>query len=343
MGKEAAEKAHADFLIGNHEGVELAVGRVVLDGDIAALVEQGQNRRHRFRGCVKVCRIGLVALQVGGRDIKFPHHFDEIRGCARGKPVVVERAIAHAVEHTEGVEDVGRGPGEMIAIVGFGEFVDGLVEGDALPLGQTHEVVVHILKDFLLREPADGRKLGLHTDIDEVVEFAEDAHLRKLRDARQEYEAQVRVAGFQWRVEVAHHLSQLRQVLLFVHHIQQRCIVFVNEHNHLLARLGVGFVNESGQSIVDVEFQSSNAILLLIGLQNKTKVSLQFFHRVVLTQAHIKMQHWIFHPILLQLLNGQPLEQLALSLEICLESRGQQRLAEPSGTAQEEIIGFMVN
>ena len=142
----------------------------------------------------------------------------------------------------------------MIAVVGFGEFVDRLVEGDALPLGQTHEVVVHILKDFLLRESADGGELRFHTDIDEVVEFAEDAHLRELRDARQEYEAQVRVAGFQWRVEVAHHLSQLRQVLLFVHHIQQRCIVFVNEHNHLLARLGVGMLNEPYKSLVEVRF-----------------------------------------------------------------------------------------
>ena len=58
----------------------------------------------------------------------------------------------------------------------------------------------------------------------------------------------------------------------------------------------------------------------------------------MLAQRHIESQHWIFCPLLLNLLNEEPLEQVLPSLEIGLKSRHKQRLAEPPRAAQEDIV-----
>ena len=53
--------------------------------------------------------------------------------------------------------------------------------------------------------------------------------------------------------------------------------------------------------------------------------------------SQTEVQHGISIPLLLQLLNGKPLEEFLLALEITLKSRNQQRLAETAWSAQEEI------
>ena len=50
-----------------------------------------------------------------------------------------------------------------------------------------------------------------------------------------------------------------------------------------------------------------------------------------------EVQHGIFIPLFLQLLNGKPLEQFLLAFEITLEGGNQQRLAETAWATQEEI------
>ena len=52
------------------------------------------------------------------------------------------------------------------------------------------------------------------------------------------------------------------------------------------------------------------------------------------------MSFRLLRPFLFQFLNSQSLKQLALSREESLERRGQQGFAEPSRTAQKEILGF---
>ena len=53
--------------------------------------------------------------------------------------------------------------------------------------------------------------------------------------------------------------------------------------------------------------------------------------------SQAEVQHGISRPLLLQLLDGKPLEEFLLTLEITLESGNQQRLAETAWSAQEEI------
>lgn len=53
-------------------------------------------------------------------------------------------------------------------------------------------------------------------------------------------------------------------------------------------------------------------------------VALQLFPIHVLGRAHIEMQHGIGRPLRLQLFDGKPPEELALSFEVTLQGVGQQ-------------------
>jgi len=50
------------------------------------------------------------------------------------------------------------------------------------------------------------------------------------------------------------------------------------------------------------------------------------------------MQHRILRPLLFHLSKSKPFEEILPPLEIALESRYEQRLSEPSRTAQEEVF-----
>ena len=56
--------------------------------------------------------------------------------------------------------------------------------------------------------------------------------------------------------------------------------------------------------------------------------------------SQAEVQHGISIPLLLQFLDGKPLEEFLLTLEITLEGRNQQRLAETAWATQEEILSI---
>ena len=63
-------------------------------------------------------------------------------------------------------------------------------------------------------------------------------------------------------------------------------------------------------------------------------------------RGHVEMKNRMFRPFLLHLARFQPLEKILPTLEIVMESRRQQRLAEPARPAQENVlilIGNLIN
>ena len=127
----------------------------------------------------------------------------------------------------------------MVTVVIVLEFLHGLFAAYAHPSGQNVQVLVHLGGHFLFRDAADGGVFRQHADVFNVVQFTEDAQLRELGDSRQEHEAQIRIAGFERAIKVAHDVAEDRQVLFFMRHVEQGGVVFVNEHHHLAARLFV--------------------------------------------------------------------------------------------------------
>ena len=54
--------------------------------------------------------------------------------------------------------------------------------------------------------------------------------------------------------------------------------------------------------------------------------------------SQAEVQHRILVPLLLQLLDGKPLEEFLLALEITLESGNQQRLAETACRLRKKYV-----
>ena len=80
------------------------------------------------------------------------------------------------------------------------------------------------------------------------------------------------------------------------------------------------------------------AIDRLVGGQLAAQLQIQILLLHVFGGAHVEPQHGVLCPLLLQLLDGQSLKQFPPSLEIGFQGGNQQRLAEPTGTTQENVF-----
>ena len=162
--------------------------------------------------------------------------------------------------------------------------------------------------------------------------------MRELGDARQEDETQVRVAGFERAIKISHDVAEDRQVLFFVHHIEQGRIVFIDEHHYLTACLFVSPLNQSLQTLVDFDVPFTAPVKGFISQQFLLQFQNQAFLVHVLGRAHIEMQDGIFRPLRFQPLQSQTLKQFSTPFKIGFQSTCQQRLAETARTAQEYVI-----
>ena len=128
--------------------------------------------------------------------MKLPNHLDQEGGRAGGEPVVANLLRVHGIEQAEGIVNTGRIGGEVIAVVLPLQLLQYIVLRNVLALCQSTDALLEVILQFLLRDAAQRGVLGQHGDVVEVVELGEDAQLRKLADARDEHEAEVRVEVF---------------------------------------------------------------------------------------------------------------------------------------------------
>ena len=117
------------------------------------------------------------------------------------------------------------------------QFLDGFLPAQFLMRGKSVDIIAHLCKHFLLGDTADAGVRLVHAHILDIVQLAEDAELRELRDTRKEHETEQWLAIFQGTVEIAHRIAQNIEFFLLMSHIQKRCIIFIDEHHSLLARL----------------------------------------------------------------------------------------------------------
>ena len=123
-------------------------------------------------------------------------------------------------------------------------------------------------------------------------------------------------------------------------HIQQRSVIFINEHHHLLARFLVNDIYQIVKTNINIYFIALAIKPCLLFLNNIQQITIQLLLLHVLALAQVEVQHGIFVPLLLQLLDSKPLEEFLLALEITLKGRNQQRLTETAWSAQEEILSI---
>ncbi len=192
---------------------------------------------------------------------------------------------------------------------------------------------------FLTANATDGRILVVHGDIKQIVQLTENAELGKLGDTREEDKLEIRVEHFYRTVEVLHDTAQGSKVLILVHHIKQRSVILVDDERHLLTSLLVGSLHDIGKPYVRfLILILFRAELLFVRQKQIVEIALQLFYVHMLCTAHIEVQHWMLNPLLLIFAHGKSIEQILAPLVISVYHRGKKRLAEPTRTAQEDIL-----
>ena len=153
----------------------------------------------------------------------------------------------------------------MIAVVESCQLCQTLLIRHAKGFSQCSHIWFHLGGKLCLADAADGGILVEHADVVEVVEFAEDAELREFGDTGDKAELQIWVELFQRAVEILHDTAERLQILLLMHHVQQRGIIFVNDDSHLFARLLVSPLYNTSQSFIRIVFTFSLAVKLFVG------------------------------------------------------------------------------
>ena len=109
-----------------------------------------------------------------------------------------------------------------------------------------------------------------------------------------------------------------------MHHVKQRCVIFVNEHDNLLASLLIYGIDKVGKSYVRVYRIRNNSIRFLVKFQNIKQISVKLFLVHVLATAHVEVEHGVVRPFLFMFFYGKSFKQFFLTLEVAFECRYKQ-------------------
>ncbi len=127
-----------------------------------------------------------------------------------------------------------------------------------------------------------------------------------------------------------------------MYHVEQRRVVLVDDDDHLLPGLLIGFLHDVGKTHVRILVARLASVSLLIRFQEPIEITFELVFLHVLRSAHVEVKHGVPHPILLIFGNGKTVEEILLAREIGVERGGEERLAEPPRTAQEDVAHLLL-
>ena len=199
---------------------------------------------------------------------------------------------------------------------------------------------MNIILQLLLRNTANRRVLSLHRNILQIVQLTEYAELGELVDSGNENEPQIRVETLDRAIEIPHYLPQGRKPDLVVHHIQQRCVIFINDQHSWFPGLGKRLFYQKLQPCVDIHLVQILTFTINSFIFSKFIVELaqQLILVHVLGCGHVEMEDRVPRPFFLHISGLEPFEKFFLSFEVTTESRGQQGFTETTRTAQEHVL-----
>ena len=175
-----------------------------------------------------------------------------------------------------------------------------------------------------------------------MVESAEYADLRELGDARQEHKAEVGIGAFEYGIESLQNFAVvIEQFRVHFQHIEQGLVVFVNQHHRSASCFGVNGLHNLFEA-PPIHFARSfrQMVFLLPSTQLFVKFIFQGSVTCKYDTIEVDVQHAVCVPILLQLINLQPLEQFLFPFEVSAQGRKEQTLSETAGPAQKVSLSF---
>ena len=119
----------------------------------------------------------------------------------------------------------------------------------AVGFGHLPDVGFQLCQQFLLGDAAEGTEVIAHTDILQIVQFAEDAQLAELADTRDKKKTEILPQPLERTEELAHLVAKLLLQKGIGITVKQRSIVLVNQHYNRLSGLGVGTQDDALQTL----------------------------------------------------------------------------------------------
>ena len=155
---------------------------------------------------------------------------------------------------------------------------------------------------------------------------------------------QVAVGGLEDGVETLQHVAvAVFQLGIHIQHVEYRLVILVNEHHAAAARLLVDGSQHFRKAVAAAQLllAAGQAVFLLPLRHQEINLLLQLARVGKVGAVEVHMKHGVSLPLRLQPLDGQPLEQLLAPLEVVLQGRHQQALAEAARAAQEVNLAFV--
>ncbi len=119
VGEQAFHQPDAHFFVRNVQQVQLRERRIVLDGEVSALVEQGRDIGHTLGRSIEIAGFALPSAYCLRNNLVLVEHFYQVGGCSASEPERFQFAFVQCSQQTVGVIDIGRGPCEVIAVIVF--------------------------------------------------------------------------------------------------------------------------------------------------------------------------------------------------------------------------------
>ena len=229
----------------------------------------------------------------------------------------------------------------MVAVIHPGQLGIALLFGHAVSFGQFLDALFEVFLQVFLRNAADVCVAGIHGDVFEVVEAAEDGEFANLGDAGEEAELDEAVFGFHHTVEALKLTTENIREIFIPQVLHNWLIVFINENDCPLTSLGVCSFYNLTKTNPRYSVFVLNSVLLFPATQVIVENLLKNFRRIITLPAQIHTQHRILDPVFLQVSNGQAVKKLFFAAEVSLHRGDQQTLSETAGTAEEEITSLL--
>ena len=189
-----------------------------------------------------------------------------------------------------------------------------------------------------------GGGLGLERQVGEIVERGEDGELRELRHAGHHHEADVGSVVLDFTVESGKLGADGRGLGDIVHRGANGRVILVDQDDHGLAALCGHRLNGLCKVVVWRERRVVNDLGLRKCLSHTChEPCVKILEGIHFHRGKVEVEHGILCPIVVQLVDGQALKEVALALEDTLQRGEHQRLAEAPRTRDEEELPADIN
>lgn len=248
-GKQGFNEPFTDLTVGIGQTIDLEITVIALNGQITALVEHRDGTRYLFRRRIKLLIGSLNTFQRTHIEVCMAQNIYQESRRARGEPIVLVFFGIESIEQAERVVNIRTSLTEMITVILPLQMQACLLVSLIISLGHPLNIGFQLRQQFLLGDAAEGTEVIAHTDILQIVQFAEDAQLAELADTRDKKKTEILPQPLERTEELAHLVAKLLLQKGIGITVKQRSIVLVNQHYNRLSGLGVGTQDDALQTL----------------------------------------------------------------------------------------------